>query len=132
MKQEQQTAIIRYRLTRAKETLAEIDILIGHGFYITAANRLYYACYYAVLALFTKHNIIVKTHDGVRLMLGLHFVKTGILSKDAGKYFSELFDKRQIGDYDDFVEYEEAYIKELAKPSKKFVADIEELISKQS
>lgn len=44
-------ALIRYRTERANETLLEAKILIQNGFYNAAVNRLYYACYYAVMAV---------------------------------------------------------------------------------
>ncbi|HBX49960.1 MAG TPA: hypothetical protein DEH02_02710 [Bacteroidales bacterium] len=54
---------------------------------INAVNRVYYSCYYAVNALILKHDLKAKTHDGIRQMFGLHFVKTGIISKDLGRFF---------------------------------------------
>ena len=50
-------ALSQYRRQRARETLAEIPYLRDQGFYNTATNRLYYACYYAALALLTKNHI---------------------------------------------------------------------------
>lgn len=43
-------ALSRYRQERAHETLAEIPYLREQGYYNTAVNRLYYACYYAAVA----------------------------------------------------------------------------------
>ena len=43
--------IVKYRLEKARNTFAEIPILIQNEFYGTAANRLYYACFYAIIAL---------------------------------------------------------------------------------
>jgi uncharacterized protein (UPF0332 family) len=34
-------------------------------------------------------------------LFGLHFIRTGVISKDAGKLYSKLFELRQTGDYDD-------------------------------
>lgn len=45
-------------------------------------NRLYYACFYAVIALLIKNNISTQTHDGARTQFGLIFVKTGIIDKE--------------------------------------------------
>ena len=43
--------IVRYRIECAEKTLGEIDTLLTLKFYNNAANRMYYACYYAVSAL---------------------------------------------------------------------------------
>jgi uncharacterized protein (UPF0332 family) len=86
--------IVKYRISRAHETLNEIDILIENKLWNTAVNRLYYACYYEVSALLISMKIKTQTHAGIRQMFGLHFVKTGIINKELGKFYSIIFDKR--------------------------------------
>ena len=100
---ESKIALINYRTERAYETLNEAQYNADGGFYVAAINRMYYACYYAVIALLLKYEISAQTHSGVRSMLGLHFVSKGIVSKEDGKTFNDLFEKRHSGDYDDFV-----------------------------
>lgn len=56
--------LVKYRIDRAYETLKEADLLADNGFYNVAVNRLYYACYYATVALLLKHGITVSTHAG--------------------------------------------------------------------
>ena len=47
---EERNLLVAYRIQRAKETLSEADNLIEEaGFFNAAVNRLYYACYYAVM-----------------------------------------------------------------------------------
>lgn len=50
------------------------------GFYHAAINRMYYACFYAVIALLLNYDISIQTHQGARAMLGLHFVSKDILT----------------------------------------------------
>ena len=87
-------ALSAYRFLRAKETLKEIPYLKQQGYYNTAVNRLYYACYYAAVALLIKHEINPGTHAGVKQMIGLHFVATGRMSRELGRCFSLLFERR--------------------------------------
>ena len=54
--------------------------MIRESFYNAAVNRMYYACYYAAVALLLKYDIQTQTHNGVKTMLGLHFISTGKLS----------------------------------------------------
>ena len=42
---------IKYRFNRAEESFDEALIMIENKRWNTAINRLYYACYYAVIAL---------------------------------------------------------------------------------
>ena len=58
--------IVKYRLSRAHETLNEVEILIENKLWNTAINRLYYACFYAVNALLVSLKIKAQTHAGVR------------------------------------------------------------------
>jgi len=62
-------------------------------------------------------------------MFGLHFVQTGIISKELAKFFSDLYDRRQTGDYDDFVLYDKETSVSLLSLGKEFVAEIEKLIN---
>jgi uncharacterized protein (UPF0332 family) len=61
-------------------------------------------------------------------MLGLHFIQTNKLSRDLGRFYSDLYDKRQTGDYDDFVEFDEATVVDLQKSAEAFVTAIESLV----
>lgn len=128
--EENYEALSRYRQERAHETLAEIPYLREQGYYNTAVNRLYYACYYAAVALLAKHHISTNTHAGVKTMLGLHFVSKGLISKESGRAFSNLYDSRQRGDYDEFVYSTQEEVDELLPKAQKFIGEIDELLKK--
>jgi|SRR5699024_5672579 len=119
---------IRYRIQRANNTLKEAELLLSNHFWNTAINRMYYACFYAVGALLVKNHIKTTTHTGCRQKFGLHFVKTGIISKELGRHYTELFEKRHKGDYDDFFDYDEESTRKLLEPSKELVNKIEDLL----
>ncbi|MCD8387559.1 MAG: hypothetical protein LUD17_11825 [Bacteroidales bacterium] len=42
---------------------------------------MYYACFYAAIALLLSRGIETKSHEGVQRMLGLHFIKPGLIGK---------------------------------------------------
>jgi len=121
-------ALVNYRLNRAKETLIEVQVIVESGYYTTAVNRLYYACYYAVLALLIKNNINAQTHSGARQMLGLHFVSNNKLSKDHARFYAQIFNDRISGDYDDFVFFDKPTLDELIPKAKDLIAAIEDLL----
>ena len=77
--EESRKALLAYRMQRAYDTMKEAEVMIRETFYNAAINRMYYACYYATVALLLKNNIQTQTHNGVKTMLGLHFVSTGKL-----------------------------------------------------
>jgi uncharacterized protein (UPF0332 family) len=116
--------LISYRIDRSLETLKEANVMIQNAFWNASMNRIYYACYYAVSALLLKANIDSNSHKGIRQMLGLHFIQTGLISKEDGRLFSDLYDRRQTGDYDDFVFYDEDTVKFFFQEAEKFIQRI--------
>lgn len=126
--EEEVATLVAYRISRAEETIAEIGYLKTQGYYNTAVNRLYYACYYAALALMAKHHLHPATHAGVRQMLGMHFVVTGKISKEAGRCFSMLFERRTSSDYDDFSYSTLEEITELQPKAEKFIAEVKTIL----
>jgi uncharacterized protein (UPF0332 family) len=130
MNDRERIELSNYRIQRAKDTLQEVNIHIENRLWATAINRIYYACYYAVIALLVKNNIATQTHSGTRQMFGLHFVKTRLIQKESGKFYTDIFDKRQTGDYDDFVELTEEDVVSLIDPARQLIEEIEVLLSK--
>jgi uncharacterized protein (UPF0332 family) len=120
--------LIQYRINRAFETLREAETMIEHQFWNASINRVYYACFYAVSALLLKKGVDSSTHKGLRQMFGLHFIQTGVVSKEYGKFFSDLFDRRQTGDYDDFITFDKETALNLFSTRKDFVKEIAILI----
>lgn len=128
MKEEERQALVKYRFSKAKETFEEIATLSEHKFWNTAVNRLYYACYYAISALLIDRNIQVQTHTGARRMFGLHFIKTGVINQELGKFYSSLFNKRQTGDYEDFLDHNQEDVEALVEPARSLIHTIEALL----
>lgn len=114
--------LIKYRIQRAYESLNEAKLLAENQYWNTVANRLYYSCFYMVNALFSKCDILSKSHSGIKTEFHRSFVKKGIFKKDLGRLYSELFDKRQEGDYQDFYTLN----KEDVEP---FIRRVEEFIN---
>lgn len=115
---------IKYRFHRAEESFEEALILAKEARWNAVINRLYYACFYAVIALLLKNNISTQSHDGARTQFGLYFIKTGIIDKESGKLFSKLFDYRQKGDYGDLFDYDEELTAPLIDKVKAFLDEI--------
>lgn len=118
---------IKYRLTRADEAFDEALILAENKKWNAVINRLYYACFYAVIALLLKFQIETESHDGARNQFGLHFVKTGKIDKKYGKLFSKLFDYRQKGDYGDLFDFDEEITNPLIPQVEQFILEIKKL-----
>ena len=121
-------ALVEYRLERAYKTMEEAALLEEKGYFNAAVNRLYYACYYATEALLLKNKVEAKSHPGVKAMLGLHFVSKGLIPINIGKILSTLYEKRQSGDYDDFVYCDKEMTDDLTVQAKTYIDSLSQII----
>jgi uncharacterized protein (UPF0332 family) len=126
---EGQAELIRYRLSRAKETLEEANELINSGHFYGGANRIYYACFYSVVALILTKNLSSSKHSGVLGLFNKNFVKTGKIPKEMGKFYSLMFDNRLESDYGELIEIEPDQIKQDLITAAEFIDLITALIS---
>jgi uncharacterized protein (UPF0332 family) len=125
---EEREALVRYRMERARETLAEAELMAQAGHWNTCVNRLYYACFYAATALLLRHNLSASKHAGVRSLLNRYFVRTGAISSTLGMLYRDLFESRQQGDYQDLVRFAEQEVRPWIPAAQNFVACIEALL----
>ena len=123
--------LVLYRLTRANETLEEARILADAGRWNACVNRLYYACYYAVSALLVRHGLSSSKHTGVRSLLNRHYVRDGRVPKDLARIYNDLFERRQEGDYIDFVRFQEFQVIPWISNAERFIGYITRLIEKE-
>lgn len=126
---ESRRAIVKYKLQRADETLSDAELLFDAGRYNSAANRLYYACYYAVEASLVAIGVQTATHAGVKQMFGLKYIMANKIDAYWGKFYSDMFNIRQEGDYGDFEYYGQEDILPLIKRTHEFIALIKQTIS---
>lgn len=120
---------IRYRLARAWDTLDDARILAAKGKWNSTINRLYYAAYYAVMALLLKNDLKPTTHNGVKSNFTEHFIKNQVIDKKFGTLNSQLFTWRQKGGYDDLFDFQEDKVNGYFKPVEEFINLIESLIN---
>ena len=129
LQKKDKNTLVSFRLQRANETMTEVKGTMQLGYWRVAANRLYYACYYATSALLINSNLTAHTHSGVINQFSLHFVLNGMISKEHGKLLKRLFELRQNSDYNDWFYIEEEDVKPYIEPVERFIAEIENLIN---
>ncbi len=129
MKSEKET-YIQYRLSRAWDTFDDAKILASKGKWNSTINRLYYAVYYAAMALLLKNDLKPTTHNGTKSNFTEHFIKNQTIDKKFGKLYSQLFTFRQKGDYDDLFDFTEEKVMEYFKPVEEFIIVLETFIKK--
>lgn len=113
--------LLSYRINRADETLEDARILAEAGRWNACVNRLYYACFYAVSGLLVRHGLSSSKHTGVRSLFNRHYVKTGKIPKDLARIYNDLFERRQEGDYIDFVTFQDFQVLPWISAAERFV-----------
>ncbi len=91
---------------------------------------MYYACYDAASAMLIAKGVETKSHDGVRRMVGQELVLKGVLDAEYGRFYSQLFSKRETGDYEDFINHDLKTVESLFPVARSFVAIIEDCVSR--
>jgi uncharacterized protein (UPF0332 family) len=119
---------IKYRFNRSLESFDDARIMIENKKWNTAVNRLYYACFYAVIALLLKNDIETQSHNGARTKFSDEFIKKGLIDKKLGKLFSQLSDFRQKGDYGDLYDFDDKIVLPLVEKVEEFISEINNLI----
>jgi len=127
--EDERKAVVLLRLNNARQTLEDTKIIANNKLWKAAANRLYYACFYASSALMVKFGFEAKTHAGIIRLLGLNFISKNLINSELGEVYYKLFTLRQKGDYDDWIVVKESDIIPLLEPAEKFITEIENLIN---
>ena len=124
--------LVAYRLKRAEETLEDARILAGKRRWNACVNRLYYACFYAVSALLVQDGLSSSRHTGVRGLFNRQYVRTGRVPKDLARIYNDLFERRQEGDYIDFVSFNDFQVLPWISRAEELVGHITRLAQSKS
>lgn len=120
--------VIQYRIQRAWETYGDAKQLVHSERYSSVMNRVYYACFYMVVALLLTKDLSSTKHSGVKSLFNKHFVNQGLLDKKWGTFYSVLFLNRQEADYTDFSTISQKSILSNFDQSFEFLTECEKLI----
>lgn len=91
-----------YRLSLAKETLANAKMCLDNQFYRDCINRSYYVAFYAVKAVLAIENVDFKRHKDAVAYFNKTYVATEIFPKELGKRLGRMKMMREESDYSDF------------------------------
>ena len=91
--------LIKYRMEKAAHTLRQAEALGAIAEWDGAANRVYYAMFYAAVAMLTKHDVSARTHSGVLALVDRELVRPGLLPRQQAAHLREAFRLRQRADY---------------------------------
>lgn len=86
--------------SKSMQTMEEAEVAVAAQKWSMAANRIYYALFHAVTALFVNDGYKVGTHRGAKASFGEHYIITGKLEPQYGRLFAQLETMRDKADYD--------------------------------
>ena len=123
--------LILYRLAEAKDTQADVELLISHNRIRAAINRIYYSMFYSLLALGLKYEFESSKHAQLIGWFNKSFIQDGLIDSKYGKIINKAFNRRTKGDYDSYIEFDIDTVKEMYEEMKDFNSAIEQFINKQ-
>jgi len=125
---EETKTLVDYRLKRAEETFDDARILFHNDKLFSCVNRIYYSMFYVVNALLLAKGMSSAKHSGVLSLFNKEFINKGIVPKKLGKFYAEMFEHRQKGDYKDLLKFEKSDVATWLKQTENFVAELKKLI----
>lgn len=128
MSEEQRTEAVRHWWSMAEASLASARRELDAGACSFAVNRLYYAAFYGVSAALFERHLHSSKHSGVRAFFHRKFVKTGLLDVQWGKFYDQLFEDRQEGDYIAMTSFEAEYVESQWVRCAQFLKELYPLI----
>ena len=124
-------ALIKYRLEEAENSIKEAEVLLKECMSLRSVmNRLYYAMFYAVLALLQEKELGTSKHYGAISLFDREFIKSGIFDKELSKTLHRAFELRQKGDYLEQAEVTKNDVDEMLPKIKNFVDKVKEYLLK--
>ncbi|MBI3323663.1 MAG: HEPN domain-containing protein [Candidatus Omnitrophica bacterium] len=126
----ERAALARFRFKRARETFQEGVLLLGGGAPNGAANRFYYAAFYASRALLATQGLDASKHSGVISLFGQHFVKRGTINAQVAKALRRSFEKRLDTDYEDFAWVDAGEVEQIKHDVQRFIDECERVLIK--
>jgi len=124
---EQRNDLVAYYFERAHGAIDEAKYLRDGGYFNGAVTRLYYACFNAARGLLTAKGIEASTHNGVKTMISMEFIRKGILDIEHGATLSDLFNQRQVSDYEAYAYRDASSVAYLLPRAEAFIEAVEEL-----
>ena len=97
--EEKRAEVVRYWLEKAEESMASAKREFEGGSLTFAMNRLYYAAFYAVSALFALQGKTFSKHSAIEAAVHRDLVRPGHWPKELGVNYSYLLGLRTKGDY---------------------------------
>ncbi len=116
-------------LARARTSLEAARLLGDAGLAADAVSRAYYAIFHAASALVASIGRSARTHEGLRALVGEHFIRTGLLAPEHGRTLSRIAGDRNDADYNVAAVFTRADVDEDIARATTFVEAVARLVA---
>ncbi len=120
-----------YRLSLAKETLANAKMCLDNQFYRDCINRSYYVVFYSIKSVLAIENIDFKRHKDAVAYFNKNYVATEIFPRTLGKRIGRIKMMREESDYSDFFIASEEDARKQYETAEYVVYAVEEYLKKK-
>ena len=124
---EQRSDLVAYYFERAHESIEEAKYFRDGGYYNGAVTRLYYACFNASRGLLTANGFDASTHNGVKTMISMQFIRKGLLDIEYGTTLTDFFNQRHINDYEAYAFRDARSVEFLLPKAEAYIEEVEKL-----
>jgi uncharacterized protein (UPF0332 family) len=102
--------LVQYWWSKAVDSLSSARREFDANELSFAINRIDYTAFYAVSAALLERGSTFKKHTGVRIAFHHEFIKSGLLGSEWAKFYDQLFEDRQEGDYIALTTFDRTYV----------------------
>lgn len=120
--------MIKLYLEKSDETFQDARSCIESGRWNAAANRLYYALFHSIVALFVSDGISIGSHKGAKARFGEYYVLSGLACAEDAKLLSQMETLRERADYDAVFKADESIVKERFMLVEQMIKHLKDLI----
>ena len=120
--------VVSYRIQRANEAIDDAQADLDQGRFNSASNRVYYAMFYAALALLATRDLSSSRHSGVIALFHENFVKVGAFPRELAHYLGRALEMRSNTDYRIMPPPEPAQLREMLDNARSFVKKVAEMV----
>lgn len=127
--EEKRRVLARIRMQQAEDSLDEARFLFeGHKSTRSVINRIYYAMFYAILALLIYEPFGSSKHTAVLSYFNLNFVKKGLMPIELGRAVNKAFDLRHRADYRELPNITQAQVEPYFEQTRRFIDAVRDLL----
>lgn len=123
--------LVKYRRSKAFETITDAEKLIELNMLSVAMNRIYYSGFYIVYALMLLDNKNFKKHKQLIGWFNKEYLKPNIIDRKIGKLLNDSYERRTALDYHDYTTVIKSEAKFYLKEMKKFILEVDKLIEQK-